>query len=255
MELLPAFVGTPELNRVYHVDALTLLGAMPDASVDLIVTSPPYNLRNTTGGILRKKSGKWDMGSLANGYTTHDDNMPHDEYVNWQRQCLTEMMRVIPSNGAIFYNHKWRVQDGLLQDRSGIVSGFPVRQIIIWQRAGGINFNDNYFLPTYEVVYLICKPDFKLAPKASGRGDVWRIPQETNNSHPAPFPIEFAKRCISSTNARIICDPFMGSGTVAVAAKELQRDYIGSDLSGEYVEIARKRLAQPYTLPMFEGVS
>ena len=43
--------------------------------------------------------------------------MPHDEYVKWQRDCLTEMMRLIPKDGAIFYNHKWRVQGGLLQDR------------------------------------------------------------------------------------------------------------------------------------------
>ena len=68
------------------------------------------------------------------------------------------MMRVLRNDGAIFYNHKWRVQDGLLQDRSDIVAGFPVRQIIIWQRAGGINFNPGYFLPNYEVIYLICKP-------------------------------------------------------------------------------------------------
>ncbi len=67
--------------------------------------------------------------------------MPHDEYVAWQRACLSECMRVIKDDGAIFYNHKWRVQAGLLQDRSDIVAGFPVRQIIIWKRKGGINFN------------------------------------------------------------------------------------------------------------------
>jgi modification methylase len=67
------------------------------------------------------------------------------------------MMRLLTDDGAIFYNHKWRVQDGLLQDRNDIVSGFPVRQIIIWHRNGGINFNKGYFLPTYEVIYLIAK--------------------------------------------------------------------------------------------------
>ena len=65
------------------------------------------------------------------------------------------MMRVLKPTGAIFYNHKWRIQKGLLQDRADIVNDFPVRQIIIWQRAGGINFNPGYFLPTYEVIYLI----------------------------------------------------------------------------------------------------
>ena len=83
------------------------------------------------------------------------------KYVAWQRESLTAMMRVLRNDGVIFYNHKWRVQGGLLQDRHDIVEGFPVRQIIIWKRKGGINFNPGYFLPTYEVIYMICKPDFK----------------------------------------------------------------------------------------------
>lgn len=87
--------------------------------------------------------------------------MPHDKYIDWQRRCLAEMLRIIPEDGAIFYNHKWIVQGSLLQDRQDIVSGFPVRQIIIWKRKGGINFNPGYFLPTYEVIYLICKKDFR----------------------------------------------------------------------------------------------
>ena len=85
------------------------------------------------------------------------------------------MFRLIKNDGAIFYNHKWRVQDGLLQDRQDIVGGLPVRQIIIWRRKGGINFNPGYFLPTYEVIYLIAKPDFKLVPKSNGVGDVWEF--------------------------------------------------------------------------------
>jgi hypothetical protein len=104
--------------------------------------------------------------------------MPHDKYVFWQRACLTQMMRLLKDEGAIFYNHKWRVQNGLLQDRQDIVAGFPVRQIIIWQRKGGINFNRGYFLPTYEVIYLIAKPKFRLAPKANAYGDVWSFTQE-----------------------------------------------------------------------------
>jgi modification methylase len=100
------------------------------------------------------------------------------------------MMRVLKEDGAIFYNHKWRVQGGLLQDRNDIVDGFPVRQIIIWQRKVGINFNPGYFLPTYEVIYLIAKPDFKLAPKANAHGDIWEFAQEMKNPHPAPFSIQ-----------------------------------------------------------------
>jgi site-specific DNA-methyltransferase (adenine-specific) len=136
------------------------------------------------------------------------------------------MMRVLKEDGAIFYNHKWRVQNGLLQDRSDIVKGFPVRQILIWRRKGGLNFNPGYFLPTYEVIYLIAKPKFKLAPKANAYGDVWEFTQEMNNKHPAAFPVDLIKRIISSTSASVILDPFIGSGTTAVASRALRRDYI-----------------------------
>jgi modification methylase len=64
------------------------------------------------------------------------------------------------------------------------------------------------------------------------------------NDHPAPFPVKFAERCIGSTDAKIVLDPFMGSGTTAVAAKNLGRKYIGIELSKAYCEMAEKRLAE-----------
>jgi site-specific DNA-methyltransferase (adenine-specific) len=189
------------------------------------------------------RGGKWKNARLVNGYATYGDCMPHDKYVEWQRACLSEMLRVIKDDGAIFYNHKWRVQGGLLQDRQDIVSGFPVRQIIIWRRKGGINFNAGYFLPTYEVIYLIAKPKFKLAAKANSYGDIWEFMQDMNNEHPAPFPVDLIERIVSSTTAKIVLDPFMGSGTTAVAAIQQGRDYIGIDIAPEYCEMANKRAA------------
>lgn len=230
-------------NKILCGDVLEELKKIPDESIDLVVTSPPYNLKNSTGnGMKDGRGGKWANAALIDGYQSHDDNMPHKEYVNWQRNCLSECMRVIKKDGAIFYNHKWRVQNGLLQERNDIVAGFPVRQIIIWQRKGGINFNPGYFLPTYEVIYMIANKKFKLAPKANRHGDIWQIAQERKNKHPAPFPVELIERIISSTNANIVLDPFMGSGTTAVAAKKLNRNYIGIEISLEYCEQAQERL-------------
>jgi modification methylase len=227
-------------------NAVDVMKKIPDISVDLVVASPPYNLKNSTGnGMKDDRGGKWSGAALINGYSHYDDNMPHDKYVNWQRDCLTEMLRIVPEDGAIFYNHKWRVQGGLLQDRHDIVPDFPVRQIIIWKRKGGINFNPGYFLPTYEVIYLIAKPKFKLAKKANAYGDIWEFGQESKNKHPAPFPVALIERIISSTNAKIVLDPFMGSGTTALAAKNLGRQFIGIDISPEYCEMARERLKNP----------
>ena len=234
-----------KINTIINGDCLEEMKKLPDACVDLVVTSPPYNLRNSTGnGMKADPGGRWTGCSLSSGSVNYDDNMPHEEYVAWQRECLTEMMRLIPDTGAIFYNHKWRVQGGLLQDRADIVKDFPVRQIIIWRRSGGVNFNQGYFLPTYEVVYLIAKKDFRLVDGANGYTDVWEIPQERKNEHPAPFPVKFAERCISSTNAKIVLDPFCGSGTTAIAAKNLGRQYIGIELSKQYCEMAESRLAE-----------
>jgi len=234
---------TLEFNKLIQGDCLEVMKKIPSGSIDLIVTSPPYNLKNSTGnGMKDSRGGKWKNAGLVNGYSHHNDCMPHDEYVKWQRDCLSEMLRIIPDNGSIFYNHKWRVQDGLLQDRHDIISGFPLRQIIIWKRKGGINFNAGYFLPTYEVVYLIAKPEFKLVQKANAYGDVWEFKQEMNNPHPAPFPVLLIDRIISSTNAKSVLDPFIGSGTTAIAALMNKRNYLGIDISPEYIELAEKRI-------------
>lgn len=232
------------INKIICGDCLEIMQHMPDKSIDLVVTSPPYNLKNSTGNGMKAgtKTGRWAGNPLQNGYAHHHDNMPHHEYVAWQKKCLSEAMRILRDDGAIFYNHKWRVQAGLMQDRADIVNDFPIRQIIIWKRAGGFNFNPGYFVPTYEVIYLIAKPKFKLASKKNGYGDVWDFPQEMKNAHPAPFPVALPFRCIESTTAQIILDPFSGSGTSAVAAKQLGRNYICIDISPEYCEAAQTRI-------------
>jgi len=236
-------IGPYILNNIYQGDCLELMQKLPNECIDLVVTSPPYNLRNSTGGGLKDgRGGKWKNAGLLEGYESYDDTMPYEEYVKWQRDCLTSMMRVLKDDGAIFYNHKWRVQAGLLQDRFDIVKGFPVRQIIIWQRKGGINFNPGYFLPTYEVIYLICKSKFNLISSANAIGDIWSITQDFNNPHPAPFPIELPSRCIGSTTAKVVFDPFAGSGTTLVAAHELRRYYLGFEIEQKYIDMAKKRL-------------
>jgi len=230
-------------NSIILGDSLDVMKRLPTGSIDLVVTSPPYNLRNSSGnGMKDGRGGKWQNASLISGYEGYTDDMPYDEYCKWQRNCLRQMFRLIPEDGAIFYNHKWRVQKGLLQDRQEIVKGFPVRQIIIWKRKGGINFNAGYFLPTYEVIYVIAKPKFKLAQGANKHGDVWEITQEMKNPHPAPFPVELIDRIVSSTQAELILDPFAGSGTTGVSALNYNRDYILIDSSEEYCNLAKTRL-------------
>jgi site-specific DNA-methyltransferase (adenine-specific) len=119
----------------------------------------------------------------------------------------------------------------------------PIRQIVIWARCGGINFSPTFYCPTHEWIVIIARPGFKLRDRAaSGVGDVWRIPQERNNPHPAPFPVELPSRAIETTSTGIVLDPFMGSGSTLVAAKNLNRVAIGIDVEEEYCEMAANRL-------------
>jgi modification methylase len=238
-------------GALLHGDSLEMMSRLPSGSIKAVVTSPPYNLRNSSGNGMRDgRGGKWHRAELLNGYTTHADSMPHAAYVGWQRRCLAEMMRLLRPDGAIFYNHKWRVQKGLLQDRSDIVAGFPVRQIIIWHRSGGINFNPGYFLPNYEVIYLIAKKEFTLAPKANALGCVWRIAQQTGTPHPAPFPPELARNCLAAIDEGPVLDPFIGSGTTGLVAAERGLDWIGIDISADYLDIAAQRIAAARAEPI-----
>lgn len=232
------------LDSIIHGDCLNVMRSIPSKSIDIIITSPPYNLLNSTGNGLKKNTncGKWKNAAIKDGYKDYDDNMPYSEYIDWQRQCVAEMYRLIKDDGAIFYNNKNRVQNGLLQDRREIVKDFPVRQIITWKRCGAINFNAGYFLPTTEQVYLICNKAFKLAKGANKWTDVWEIKQEMKNPHPAPFPEELTDRIIGSTTGQIILDPFGGSGTTAVSSKKFGRNFIIIEKSMLYCEMSKARI-------------
>ena len=247
--------------KLHKGDCLKVMQTMESGSVDMVLTSPPYNLGNTTGGVFPGKKlghysnadgmkkrggqGKWSGGKLADGYDDYNDAMPFDEYVAWQHAILTECWRLLSDDGAIYYNHKTRVLDGIAVTPLTYNPGLPLRQIIVWARAGGVNFSPAFYLPTHEWVMILAKPGFRLRDKsASGAGDVWYIPQESGTEHPAPFPLKLALQAIETTNARTILDPFNGSGTTLRAAKDLGRQAIGIERNENYCQLTIRRLAQ-----------
>lgn len=232
---------------IYQGDCLEVLPQL--SKVDLIFTSPPYNLGTTTGGGFparhgpNSKSAKWSGGLLSFGYEGHNDRMSFADYEEWQKSFLKIAWESLTENGAIYYNHKPRVLAGELWLPLRLNPGLPLRQIVIWARAGGINFSPSFYCPTHEWILIFAKPGFRLRDKgASGAGDVWRIPQARGNDHPAPFPVELPKNAIETLAPRIVCDPFCGSGSTLVAAKSLNRAAIGIELSEKYCEMAARRL-------------
>ena len=236
------------------------------AGVDLLFTSPPYNLGNTTGGgfpgkklghysengglRVRGGHGKWGGGALADGYSGYGDNLPFAEYVAWQKEILTLCWSALSDKGAIYYNHKTRVLNGEAVTPLVYNPGLPVRQIVIWARSGGINFSPAFYVPTHEWIVIFAKPDFRLKSKgASGAGDVWYIPQESNPSHPAPFPVALPERAIESTPRGLVADPFMGIASTGVACVNQGRSFIGVERDPGYFEIGLKRIEAAYRQP------
>lgn len=235
---------------IINGDVLTEMTKMADGSVDVIVTSPPYNLGESSGGGFKgsDKTGKWTSAKLRDGYDGHDDAMPYADYVAWQKAFLRECWRLIPDDGAIFYQHKNRVQNGELRTPHDLNPDLLLRQIIIWDRGSGMNFNQTFATPSHEVIYVFAKPKFRFR-KGHGLKDVLKILPDRGNPHPASFPVELPRQIIAATTAKTILDPFSGSGSTGVAALLEGRRFVGIEQSAAYCRMAEERLA---AVPMEE---
>lgn len=234
----------PLMTNIINADNLTAMSKMADGSVDIIVTSPPYNLGESSGGGFagNGQGGKWKAAKLRDGYEGYSDAMPYENYVAWQKAFLSECWRLIPEDGAIFYQHKNRVQKGVLRTPHDLNPGLPLRQIIIWDRGSGMNFNEVSTTPSHEVIYVFAKTKFRFR-KRHGLKDVLKILPDRGNPHPAPFPVELPRMIIAATYAKTVLDPFLGSGSTGVAALIEGRRFIGIEQSAAYCMMAEERLA------------
>ena len=242
-------IGNATLYHGDNAEVLPLLG-----TVDAVITSPPYNI----GAAPWERLGHWKPGDSAGGkskwkngsdggggiqYGTHVDAVPWPEYVAWQRGLLSALWLKLSDKGVIFYNHKPRVIGAKLWTPFELVPDeVVVRQVIVWARPGGMNFNPTAFVPTHEWVMMLAKPDFRLRSKgASGLGDVWQMTPD-RNEHPAPFPVALPEKALHAIEAETVLDPFMGSGTTGVACANLGRRFIGIELDRKFFDMACRRI-------------
>lgn len=240
------------LATLYLGDCLTAMAFLDH--VDVVITSPPYNM----GAAPWKHLGNWKHGDTAGGkakwaggsdaasginYGEHQDNMPWADYVAWQQEVIRDLWRLTADSGAIFYNHKPRViGERLWQPTELLPADVIHRQTIIWKRPAGMNFNPTAFVPTHEWIMLLAHPAFRLKSRGvSGLGDVWDMAPEAN-PHPAPFPLKLPMRVLDAVDTETVLDPFMGSGTTGVAAVQMGRRFIGIEIDPAYFEIACKRI-------------
>lgn len=231
--------------RLYLGDCEDVMAAMPDESVDVAVTSPPYNMGLSPGGNGRgmyRPGASNKAGRFRDGYGGHGDAMPYGEYCAWQRRVLAECWRV--TRFGVSYCHRPRVEHGTLRMPLDFdFGGLPVRQVIAWDRGTGIDVNLRNFCTRQEWIILLAKPGFRPASHAaSGMGDVWRLGMETKVPwHPAPFPVSPPARCIEPTGARSVLDPFAGPGSTLPAARNAGIAGTGAENREPYCELAVRR--------------
>ena len=233
--------------KIYHGDARAIVPHL--RGVDVCFSSPPYNKSEPHTAFRCPANGMWSAGKkepeLVRGYGAHADSMVADDYQRLLSAVFGAVWNVLPERGAMFINHKPRIVAGSVRLPTEYFH-FPLRQAIIWHRRGGFNFNKRFFMSVCEWVLLYAKRDFKLRDRAaSGAGDVWNIPCEQDavaSLHPCPFPVALPLTALRAMEFECALDPFMGSGSVLLAARQLGRKAIGIELEKKWCELAVRRL-------------
>lgn len=245
---------------LFHGDCADLLRKLPDESVDLVLTSPPYCI----------------------GKVYEDKTKAEDFEVN-HASLLPEIVRVTKKGGSICWQVGYHVKNAVVTPLDYIIYDlfrkFPeivLRNRIIWTFGHGFHANDRFsgrhetimwftkgndYLFNLDAVRVLQKYPGKKAYKGKNKGtfsgnplgknpsDVWDIPNVKANhieksQHPCQFPIALAQRCINafSTEQGLVLDPYFGSGSTAAAAVMLNRRFVGSEIEKKYYLIAEDRV-------------
>lgn len=227
------------LNYIDNIDCLEGLKEIPDSSVDLIVTDPPYFLSMGHAG---SKSNATAKGSemLTSNRTFNDLAICTPFY----KQLFAEYARVLKDDGSFYFFTDWR---GYAYYFPLINAALPVRNLIVWDKKSGPG---SFYSFAHEFVIF---GTYKGKTKSGVGTNVWRAPafnsgaKSTNGEkvHPTQKPWELIAKAIedSSEPGAVVLDTFMGSGSTAVACLKTGRNFIGFELDERYHAIALQRIA------------
>lgn len=214
------------INKIIQGDCLEVMKGIPDNSVDLVLTDPPYNAKN-----IGPKSKIYDTGQMQ---------LPLEDYINfchsWYAQCERIAKTVVFSPGisniAYYPQPKW---------------------IICWYKPAAVSFNRMGGYNAWEPISVYGKATSRI-PYDVIKFNTTNHTKGIEAEHPCPKPLGLWSQLVEkfSNKGDTVLDPFLGSGTTAVACKMLDRNYIGIELSEKYCEIARDRIEN--TLPLFDGL-
>jgi site-specific DNA-methyltransferase (adenine-specific) len=241
--------------RIYNEDILKFQ-AIGKGSVDLIVTSPPYDV---------------DVK-----YQNYDDNLPYDEYIEFTRKWLSKVHGLAKPDGRLCLNIPLDKNKGGQQSVCADITvlakevGWKYHSTIIWNEqnisrrtawGSWMSASAPYVITPVEAILVMYKTRWEKTHK--GKSDitrdefiqwtngVWNFSGESKRKigHPAPFPVELPKRCIKlfTYQGEVVLDPFLGSGTTLIACRETDRTGIGVEINKDYCRLAAKRLNQHRT--------
>lgn len=248
------------LSKIHQGECEKLIPTIPDNSVDIVITSPPYNV--DLGNNKHKKDG----------YDLYQDNKKHKDFISWLANIFLMLKPKMVYGGRICINIG-DGHNGAVPTHSDIIQfmtkdlGYLLKGTIIWNKNQHSNRSSwgswmspsNPSFPTpFEFISIFCnesqrkkgnKEDITLTKNefVQNSSGIWTIKPETNLKkigHPAPFPLELPYRLIQQLSYRndIVLDIFAGTGTTCLAAEMLERRWFGFELSEKYAKRANERL-------------
>jgi len=252
------------LNKNYEGDCIEIMKSLPKGKIHLVLTDPPYNASNggvnlpdnKTGGAYYKVNEKWDKFS-------------YKDYMEFTKKWINEVDKVLVSNGSIMVC-------GSLHNIGEVIitlkdKGYKFINLITWKKTNPIpNITKRTLTHSTEFIAWFAKGrgwtfnyrNMKKYNKGKQLRDVWEFPlcqgieriKDKNGraAHSTQKPLNLFKRLIemSSNEGDIVLDPFIGSGTTAIAAEQLKRKWIGIDNNKKYVELANKRIENFKKVPL-----
>jgi site-specific DNA-methyltransferase (adenine-specific) len=271
------FVGPFKLNDVYECDAISSMALMPDASVDLAVIDPPYNV--SQGG-----EWKWDNSKKLPGLGGNWDKVIEDwdkfelkDYFEFTMAWALQIKRIVKPEGSIWIHGTYH-NIGLINFIFQLLKIEIINEVIWYKRNSFPNLSGRRLTASHETIIWAHTGkkrkyafNYEFSKLGSFEGDnlkaegkqmrtVWDIPNNkaagemAAGKHPTQKPLKLIKRMIqlSATPEQIVFSPFAGSGTDCLAAKELGMYYLGFDMKSEYVELAKRRLSGNVKVPTDE---
>ena len=256
-----------ELNKIYNEDCNSTLQKMDNHFIDIVLTSPPYNTgRPTTSDRGRENhEGRYDV---------HMDTVPTQEFIDWIITLFNQFDRVLKPNGCVLWNMSYASDESVNTDNNDMLwlviadiikrTNFTVVDNITWKKNSALpnNVSKNKLTRICEPVFVFSRKDERMTFTANKKvssvgknGQTFYTPVENfiqarNNDENCPlnkatYSSDLCEQLLNiyAKPGSVVYDPFMGSGTTAVACKRLGHSYIGSEISANQVSWAEERIS------------